>query len=469
MLPSVSNSMDAVWRHARSASIDQLKAAAQGRDPSIPLEVATLALKQRMTEVAKQGMQAQQQLSTQGTARERLLAQLPEDMGIGRLPAPNMAELGYAEGGIVGYADGGEVERYADTGLVAPEGYEMYEDPTTGEVYPRKIGAGVGPAIGRGVAALGNWLDRATTPGYKKTPEWYAQNQPAPAAPAQAPEAPAAPTGGAQPPITLGSKKMDKAAINVLQPKVPVENPTEAEKSNLDKTLASTEKLYDFLDKKFGDQLAPIKAQLEKDREAYSTMKSENVGLALLSAAGAMLKPGQSTASAIGSALTTAGEYGMRIQPQLLAARQGISAGEVGLAQAQAQAARGNFGTAAQLVGQDQARALQERELAIKEPLYKAQAGYYGAAAGAKAAGGGGQELAALRATQSNLQAQLKGLQGKVDPQSQAMARQIQMQLQQIGQVLAQKSGIALNTGFIQKPSNASGATIFRSSLLGEE
>jgi hypothetical protein len=34
---------------------------------------------------------------------------LPENMGIGRLPAPNMAPIGKAEGGIIGYADRGAV------------------------------------------------------------------------------------------------------------------------------------------------------------------------------------------------------------------------------------------------------------------------------------------------------------------------------------------------------------------------
>jgi hypothetical protein len=36
---------------------------------------------------------------------------LPENMGIGRLPAPNMAPIGKAEGGIIGYADRGVVQK----------------------------------------------------------------------------------------------------------------------------------------------------------------------------------------------------------------------------------------------------------------------------------------------------------------------------------------------------------------------
>ena len=41
---------------------------------------------------------------------------LPEEQGIGRLPAPNMQ--GMADGGIVGYAEGGEVESYQSGGKV---------------------------------------------------------------------------------------------------------------------------------------------------------------------------------------------------------------------------------------------------------------------------------------------------------------------------------------------------------------
>lgn len=402
-----------------------LKQAALGQNDDFDQVVANMALKQlTKTKTALQGVQAQQQLAGgKQTVRDRIMAEadqaLPEMLGIGRLPAPGMEEMAYAQGGVVGYADGG-----------LPDGYEWFEDPTSGEVYQRKKRAGL--------------YDY----GLSLQEKAQGIRPPAPVAPLTPQSAaPAAAASGVSP--VKAPEGVKKALATVSQPKTPVENPTKAEVSNLDKTLADTEKLYDFLDKKFGDQLNPIKEQLERDREAYKSMKSENVGLALLGAAGALLKPGRSTASAIGEGLGTLAEYGAKFQPQLLAARQGISAGEIGLAQAQAQASRGNFGTAAQLVGQDQTRALQERELAAKEPLYKAQAGYYGAAAGAKAAGAGGSGLNDLKALQGNLQAQLKALQGKVDPQSQAMAKQLQMQLQQVGDAIAQRSGLSLNTGFI--------------------
>jgi hypothetical protein len=40
------------------------------------------------------------------------MAQLPEQMGIGQLPAQNMEAIGKAEGGIIGYAEGGHIPRY---------------------------------------------------------------------------------------------------------------------------------------------------------------------------------------------------------------------------------------------------------------------------------------------------------------------------------------------------------------------
>lgn len=364
-----------------------LKQAALGQSDDFDQVVANMALKALTKEkTAMQGAQAQQQLA-QGkqTVRDRIVSEadsaLPEMLGIGRLPAPNMEDMAaYADGGVVGYAD---------TGLVVPEGYEMFEDPTSGEVYPRKKRAGL---YDYGLSL------QEKAQGIKP---------PAPVAPLPQAAAPAA-TPAAAPIAPVKAPAPVKNALNtVAQPKVPVENPSKAEVSNLDKTLASTEKLYDFIDKKFGDQLSPIKDQLAKDREEYKNMKSENVGLALLGAAGALLKPGRSTASAIGEGLGTLAEYGTKFQPQLLAARQGISAGEIGLAQAQAQAARGNFGTAAQMVGQEETRALQERELAAKEPLYKAQAQYYGARA-SDTVGGGTNNMAQLRLYASQLDKAIK-------------------------------------------------------------
>jgi hypothetical protein len=64
-----------------------------------------------------QGMQEQPKVVDQMVA-EMAPQQLPEEMGIGQLPAGNM---NFAGGGIVAFADGGDVERYQDQGLVRPQ------------------------------------------------------------------------------------------------------------------------------------------------------------------------------------------------------------------------------------------------------------------------------------------------------------------------------------------------------------
>ena len=62
---------------------------------------------------------------------------LPEEQGIGRLPAPNMQ--GMADGGIVGYAEGGEVERYQSGGTIPPALMAQYERETQEMGYGQRM------------------------------------------------------------------------------------------------------------------------------------------------------------------------------------------------------------------------------------------------------------------------------------------------------------------------------------------
>ena len=71
--------------------------------------------------LAQHGVQPQQQMPQQAQQ------QLPENTGIGQLPAQNMQ--GMAEGGIVGYADTGLVE--TNKFVIPPQGIK---DPQTGEI-----------------------------------------------------------------------------------------------------------------------------------------------------------------------------------------------------------------------------------------------------------------------------------------------------------------------------------------------
>jgi hypothetical protein len=63
-----------------------------------------------------QGMQEQPKVVDQMLA-EMAPQRMPEDQGIGQLPA---GEMNFAGGGIIAFADGGDVERYQSQGLVQP-------------------------------------------------------------------------------------------------------------------------------------------------------------------------------------------------------------------------------------------------------------------------------------------------------------------------------------------------------------
>ena len=435
-----------------------IKQAALGQNDDFDQIVANMALRVLTQEkVAFDGLKATQQLADKPSVAEKNVAradmaqtagQLPELLGIGQLPAPNMEALAAADGGIVGYAGGGEVERYQAGGL--PEGYEWFEDPTSGEVYQRKKRAGL---YDYGLSL------QEKAQGIKPPPPAAPITTKAPAAPT------AAPAAGAGAGITSSSKvgKAVVAAENLSKPVTPVENPTEAEKSRIDQYIDDMKKLQTALRGDKADEFAPIKEQLAADRKNLETMKSENVGLALLGAAGAMLKPGRSTASAIGEGLSSLAESGTKFQPQLAAVRQGLMGSDLQLAQAQAAADKGDMATAAALIGQARQADLAEKELGIKAPLFAAQARYYGARA-ADTGGAGGIDLKGIKAQQGIIQAELKTLQGKVDPASQARAKLLTQQLSQLNQALSSRTGINLATGFVP----ASGGQVFRSSLFEE-
>jgi len=76
----------------------------------------------------RQGAQANapEQPKVVDQAIQSMAAPMPEDVGIGQLPA---GDMNFAEGGIVAFGDGGEVERYQDRGLVRPGPGVHGEDP----------------------------------------------------------------------------------------------------------------------------------------------------------------------------------------------------------------------------------------------------------------------------------------------------------------------------------------------------
>lgn len=92
----------------------------------------------------RQGAQinAPEQPKVVDQAIQSMGAPMPEDVGIGQLPAGNM---NFAEGGIVAFSDGGDVPRYQSQGLVEQPGLIKYggvykDQPVASSILPQKTG-----------------------------------------------------------------------------------------------------------------------------------------------------------------------------------------------------------------------------------------------------------------------------------------------------------------------------------------
>jgi hypothetical protein len=109
--------MEEMMSLARKLSDAQLADILSGRSMDVPQFVAmTEAMGRKQLRTAMQGAQAQQQ-AQQPSIREQMVAEtapspqmsaMPEEQGIGALPAPNLAQMdGMAGGGIVAFDNGG--------------------------------------------------------------------------------------------------------------------------------------------------------------------------------------------------------------------------------------------------------------------------------------------------------------------------------------------------------------------------
>lgn len=283
--------------------------------------------------------------------------------------APSNLPQQYAGGGIVAFANEGQVK--------APT-TEMYEDPTSGEVYERPVSTGR--------SALAEWADRLKA----KAHGTYV----APTAPAVAPSvapAPEAPKGNG---IVIHDTPSPRAPARQAAPAAAPESTT-AEATGIDKLLESGRKNREDL-----------KALIMGDKEDRQNQLVQNVLLAAM-------KGGFETAA--GTSPWATANIG----------RGGASAAE-GIAQAVAQANADKNRQVSQLV----ALGLKGEELdtelaklgitkehyADQKKLMDAQAGYYrsrGAAAGSGGTGGKGSVSSAV------VQSELNNMEGyKANPTS---------------------------------------------------
>lgn len=119
--------------------------AQQYKDDAITLSLI-LNEKNRRDRVRQTAQANPQQALQQPKVNDQVVAsmqpqQLPENVGIGTLPTPNIDNM--AAGGLVAFADGGDVERYNSQGSV-PGGWEMAADYAT---VPAEIAAAGVPVM----------------------------------------------------------------------------------------------------------------------------------------------------------------------------------------------------------------------------------------------------------------------------------------------------------------------------------
>ena len=139
--------LEAQYQLALKMGVGPLQGILNGKPSQITPVVAASALKQlQNAQVAANGMQAQQELAKNpGTVLDRMKTQqqpspLPEDQGgIAALKADNMNDVVQAaEGGIIGYADGGDVKHFQNMGQVPGTQTDMFNGRTPTDFNSRK-------------------------------------------------------------------------------------------------------------------------------------------------------------------------------------------------------------------------------------------------------------------------------------------------------------------------------------------
>lgn len=105
----------------------QKYAAMNKNDPYIMALAVSESNRRKQMRQAAQGAQGQMpQPKVVDAAVQDMAAPMPEDQGIARLPA---GPMNFADGGIVAFADGGDVERYNKDGLIPPSAGTEYAIP----------------------------------------------------------------------------------------------------------------------------------------------------------------------------------------------------------------------------------------------------------------------------------------------------------------------------------------------------
>ena len=307
-----------------------------------------------------QGMQEQPKVVDQMVAEmaPRPAQPMPEDQGIGQLPA---GEMNFAGGGIIAFADGGDVERYqfggmpprslmgdipgfvAGTGNFIPQQGAPEEVPLFRRMFREARAKGadyqVEQAKARIAAGVGTSADQAilaaaqSTQGAAPSPQDMAQfdaasnlymtERAAKQAAAAAPKPAAAPTAdttrkgprpaptdkaltdkAAAPASGLGALDPNKMFATALAGASTAERPEKGmlETLNADRKKAAEDELTGTkaLNERFADAFKGRRERLDTREGAIGKMKDQNFGLALLQAGAAMMSTPGSLGTSIG-------------------------------------------------------------------------------------------------------------------------------------------------------------------------
>lgn len=264
-------------------------------------------------------MQTPQQPKVVDQALQGMAAPMPEDTGIARIPA---GEMNFAGGGIVAFADGGDVERY--NGSANSYVAEENENPLAiGSMFRRWKASGqpLLPYLGLATTRPVEYYPESTIsgkgPSNKELEEMYGLN---PAAAATGKAAPTADTTQRQLPGTgAGAAALPtaNAGLSALDPnklyatalaKAGEEKRPEEDmltKLNEDRKAAAEAELAGTkaLNEKFADAYKGRRERLDKSESELETRKDQNFGLALLQAGAAMMSTPGSIGTAVGKGI----------------------------------------------------------------------------------------------------------------------------------------------------------------------
>lgn len=394
-------SPQAQWELAKLMSVKDLTAVMRGQSNRVSQSIAMSALPLAMEKAtADKGLMASQQLAQNpGDVNSRMLlaqqGQLPEHQGIGTLPSPNMGQVADvamgAQGGVVGFAGGGDVQHFQVGGnrkltaaeIAANDYYGIpagrsFNDPVPGTSLSEKYGSIYNPIRDAASRFFSLPKNKAEEEGFVTAPgqigiskEDILSNNPTEegltqlagpqgdvAAPVKGigrPRVEAAPSGG---------KGIDDLKLLPAQPALPMTDystspdapvsasaaakPATADSAEGLKALApvssfeATQGIMNASTQPYMDKMSELVKGLNLSAGEKENQKYTRLGNTFLSAAQELLTSGRPGASSIGAAFGKVGTLAQDYAKEDKADKRAAIGAEISMLGAQVQVAQGN-------------------------------------------------------------------------------------------------------------------------------